>query len=101
MSILGRIEPAVQLRLVVALIVGHCGLQEFTGKCANIAEGIWIIFKSADQDIVLGGQVRITALLEKNELVEEKLVVGIALLSEKRTPHIGQSLALDLPQNTE
>src|SRR4051812_31913264 len=101
MSIFGRIQPSIQLRLVAALTFGPSRLQEFACKCANIAEGIGIIFKSADEYIVLGGYVRIAALLEKNELVEEKLVVGIALLSEKRTPHVGQSFALDLPQNAE
>src|SRR5581483_6707651 len=50
---------------------------------------------------MLGGQIRIAALFEKNELVQKKLVVSIALLAEQRTPHAHQRFTFDVPQETE
>src|SRR5207248_486421 len=102
MRILGSVEPSIQLRLVIAFALRASRLQELACNCANIAKGIRIIFKSANQDIVLDSQVGIPGLLQENELMQKKLVVGVTLLfPKKRTAHVGQSFALNFSQDTK
>src|SRR5581483_8818811 len=47
------------------------------------------------------GQVGVATLLKKNKLVQEELVVRVALFSEERTPHCCQALSLNVPKQAK
>jgi len=100
MGILGRVQPAIQHRGRAGFAFRYPGLQKLTGKGTNVSERISIIFKTTNQDVVLGRQIGIAALLQKNELIEEYLIVGGLLVAEKRTPHSGQCLFFNFSQNS-
>src|ERR1700692_4929044 len=50
---------------------------------------------------MLGGNIGIAAFFKKNEMVKEEDIIRITLFAEKRAPHTGQVLALNLSQHTK
>ena len=100
MGILGRAQPAIQHRGDAGFAFRYHRPQKLTGKGTNVPERISVIFETANQDVVLGRQIGIAALLQKNELIEEDLIVGGLLIAEKRTPHSCQRLFLNFSQNS-
>src|SRR5258708_2994655 len=95
--VFGRAKPAIKGRGSAGL--WREGFEKLRGQSTNIPYRIGIVFETANQDVVFGLEIGVAAFFQKNELIEEDLIVSALLIAEERTPGGGQGLSVNLAQN--
>ncbi len=76
-------------------------IQELARQRANVADGIGVVVKAPDQNVVFGLNVGVASIFLEHELSKKNGIVGARFFPEQRAPQSGEGLALDLTQYAE